>query len=269
MSAKKLVVSGASNTNGPWPTWADFIAERYECQMHNVSKKGMGNEAIITSAIHASTKNLKPSDDATIAIMLTSIDKWDWYVADKNVVKRLDKEKHNITRLNANDPNGFWCTGGHFPLDKEYFRQNYYSHDYFAFKNLQLILMFYHVCNKNNWKYLVLYDSPIWSMLESELDANLPIDDSSFKLVNNNLCKWLFDSTNVCEDVYHPGLIGFLAKNNKPYFSEKYKCHPGPMSHLLFSKEHIFPKLDYLFQQKHDNEFLEEYATKMDGLWTR
>lgn len=263
----KVIISGASNTKSPWPTWADFVDEYYKCNTVNVSKKGMGNEAIITTALHAAKKHAEYSNDITVLIMLTNVDKWDWYVDDLKLAQKLDQEKHNITRLNPDALKGFWCTGSYFPLDKELFKKHYYSEEYFSFKSLQLINMFQHICKTQNWKYHIIYDSPIWSMTEQELLQRLPVDINSFKLIKNDLCQWLFNSSDI-GNFDHQGLIGFLSKNNIPYHSSVYGPHPGPLAHLEYTKYHLFPVLNQWFDIDSSLDYLTEYANKMDGLWT-
>lgn len=267
-SNTKVIIGGASNTKGPWPTWAEFVDLRYNCHLINVGKKGMGNEAIITTTLHQASKYVSNDDAVLILIMLTGIDKWDWFVGNHEVASRLDREKHNLVKLDPNARKGFWSTGSHFPLDKEYYRQHYYDQDYFAFKNMQMINMFKQVCSINDWKYHIFYDSPIWSMTETEINQRMPIDSDSFKLVENDLCKWLFDSSEICKDIYYPGLIGYLSSNNMPYHSNKYGPHPGPVAHLAFSKSHVFPVVDRHLSIKDNMDEIEEYARKMDNLWT-
>lgn len=262
-----IIVGGASNTDGPWPTWAEFVDMRYHCRLKNASKKGMGNEAIITTALHYAHKHSHKYDNVLIMIMLTSIDKWDWYVGQGDVAQRLDREKHNLIKLDPNAVEGFWSTGSHFPVDKTYFKQHYYNQDYFVFKTIQLINMFKQICNVKGWQYHILYDAPIWSMTEAEINQKKPIIDDSFDLVKNTLCSWLFDSSDLCKDVFCPGLIGYLHRVGLPYHSATYGPHPGPVAHVEFCKQHVFPVIDSRLSIKTDVAVLENYARKMDGLW--
>lgn len=263
---KKLIVSGASNTNAPWPTWVDFVKESYICKIFDVSKKGMGNEAIITTSLHEAMKKSNVSDEITIIIMLTSIDKWDWYVDNYHISKKLSKEKHNVTKLNSKSHKGFWCTGSHFPLYKKYFKKNYYSEEYFTFKTIQMINMFQNVCNEKNWNYHIMFDSPIWSMTEREINQNLPIDTTSFKLIKNDLCEWAFNLLNI-PNIDNQGLIGFLNNNKIPHYSSVYGAHPGPLAHWEYAKFHLFPILDNYYQKKYTSDYVLEYAKKMNNLW--
>lgn len=263
---KKLIISGASNTNAPWPTWADLIKESYKCKVFNVSKKGMGNEAIVTTALHEAMRSHKDSDKLTVVIMLTSVDKWDWYVDDISTSKKLCKEKHNITKLNPKSHKGFWCTGSHFPLYKKYFKKKYYSEEYFTFRTIQMINMFQNICREKNWNYHILFDSPIWSMTEEEINQNPPIDTTSFKLVKNDLCKWAFDLLHI-PNVDNQGLIGFLNNNKISYYSSVYGAHPSPIAHWEYTKSHLYPILDEYYQKKCTLEHISEYVEKMDNLW--
>lgn len=257
-----LIIGGASNTRGPWPTWADIVCERYNVTAHNVAVKGLGNEAIITTALHKAAEiNDK---DLFITIMLTTIDKWDWYVDDPDLLKKFDQEKHTITKLSKDSPGGFWGTGIWFPLEKSLYKEKFYSQDYFVMRTLQMIALFKQVCAVNNWRYKILLDSPIWSCLETDLMPDT-VESSSNRLVNTELNKWLYDSLQL-ESIYNPGLIGFLHNNNMPWYSTKYGRHPGTRGHYEFARNILFPELDHCLSIKNNN--IEQFVQVMEKLWT-
>lgn len=261
----KVIIGGASNTNGPWPTWSEIVQHRYHADWIDVSRKGLGNEAIILRSLRTAWEHKQ--DNILIMIMLTSVDKWDWYVDQPALLEKFAKEKHTITYLSDKDPGGFWGTGSWFPLDKTYYQEHYYSQDYFTLRSLQMISMFIDICNKQKWKYHVMYDGPIWSMTEQELNQGGIIQLSN-KLIDTPLCRWAYDSAKIQDIGYGPGLIGFLDQNQLPWFSNTYGPHPGPSSHLAFAKDHIFPALNPLLNRYKDDRFIEQMISKMDNLWT-
>lgn len=262
----KLIISGASNTIGPWPTWADLVCDRYEGTAYNVAVKGLGNEAIITRALHEAERVKDIDGETLILVMLTTIDKWDWYVDDPVLLEKYSKEKHTISKLTEDAPGGFWGTGIWFPMEKAIYKENFYSQDYFMMRTLQMIAMFEQVCQVNNWGYQILLDSPIWSCLETDLMPNT-VESSSNRLVDTKLNHWLFKSMHL-DRIYAPGLIGYLHNNKLPWYSTKFGRHPGSLGHYKFSKEHVFPVLDCLLPIKKSLDEIESVATVMDRLWT-
>lgn len=262
-----LILSGASNTNGLWPTWADIIQERYDVECVNVGHKGLGNEAIILRALHTAWQH-RSQRDLIIVMMLTSVDKWDWYVDDPNLILKFEKEKHTITRLSKSAPGGFWSTGSWFPLDKEDFKKKYYSQDYFVLRSLQLIATFKSICQQQNWQYCIMFDSPVWSMTEQELIKNTPIRNDH-ALIKTELCEWLYQSAQINQDIYEPGLIGFLDHESIPWFSNKFGPHPSPKAHLLFAKTYLYRRLDLVLKQRRDDDYIETMIEKMNTLWTQ
>jgi hypothetical protein len=265
MARVKVIISGASNTASIWPTWATIVQERYVANWEDVSCRGMGNEAIILRALRSAWEH-KNCSDLLIVIMLTSIDKWDWYVDSSELIEKFNKEKHSIVTLTPNTSSGFWCTGSWFPLDKQVFQEKYYSEDYFTLRSLQLISMFKQVCDQNNWKYHILFDYPIWSMTDQELNRGERVN-FDLRLINTELCNWMYKCNRVYENVFEPGLVGFLHQQSLPWFHQKYKAHPGPIGHLLFSKSHIYPVLDPLLPIKKDCASIEVMIEKMNQLW--
>jgi hypothetical protein len=259
-----LIISGASTlVDNAWPTWVTFIEKKYNVsELINLSRKGLGNKAILLRAIalaHTVT-------DPYVIVQLTNVDKWDWYVEEQSLLDQLSNEKHSIAPIADNNTHGFWSTGSHFPLLKEYYQRNYFSLEYSSFETLLLLQWFLLLCKQKSWKYLVLFDSPILSVTEAQLNqGTLAKEDCwSKSLVENSLCQGIFPDLNLTE-VYLPGMIGHACLNNKTWFSKKYKNHPGSLIHYLFAVDKIFPILDRTFPQNNCQDLLCE-ATKFNKL---
>lgn len=261
----RIIISGASNTSNLWPTWATIIQERYKADWIDVSRKGLGNEAIILRALSTAWQN-KNDTPLTIIIMLTNIDKWDWYVDDLELLKKFNKEKHSITSIN-DSIGGFWCTGSWFPLEKKLFEENYYSEDYFTLRSIQAISMFCYICKSQGWKYHIIADSPIWSVTEQNLcqGGNINLDS---RLIKTNLCQWAYESSNLANEIFQPSLIEFLYQNSLPWFHKKYRGHPGPDAHYKYTKKFIYPMLDPLLEKNNNDDWIDLLVERTDKLWT-
>jgi len=184
--------------------------------------------------------------------MLTAFDKWDWYLPDKELVKKYQKEKHNVTKLCNEDEIGVWGTGCHFPLEKKYFKNNFFNYNFNTLENLIYISWFIQTCKKNNWKLLLHFDSPIFDYYEHELLVKITKLKYSRKLIKDNfLLKQLYDEIKT-EIIYEPGLIGFADENKIKWNHKDFKNHPGSLVHYLFSKKYIFPLLDKHFTIKQE-----------------
>jgi hypothetical protein len=265
-STVNIILGGASITNSPWPTWADAVRYRYVAKHIDTSKKGLGNEAILLRMLDAAAQVHYPDATTFLLPMLTNIDKWDWYVDQKDRIKKYDKEKHSLARI-ANTQGGFWSTGSWFPLEKEIYKENFYSQDYFTLRSLQMLAMFKQICHRQGWKYLILFDSPIWSMTEAEVNQGKEILHNH-QLINTPLCQWFYQCSGAADNVYEPGMLGFLYENKLPWFSEKWKCHPGPLSQLAFARQHVIPILDLELPHNGDDHGLDYTISRMDKLWT-
>ena len=251
-----LIISGGSITHGGWPTWKDFVSERYNITPINLACKGQGNEVIATKAILESQKYNNP----IIAVMFTNVDKWDWYVQDLKVLKKLTKEKHTPQPVHNNDSGGYWSTGSWFPLDKEYYLKNYYSIDYQIMHTCMQIHHLKIYCISKNIPCLILFDSPIFEYTEQELYLNIDPDLKPKSLIS--------PSTKPFTDLignYDRGLIGFCSENNLPWYHPKYKPHPGSLAHYEYSMEYVFFELDKYFTVVNSDQSL--IAKKMDKLW--
>ena len=262
-----MIVGGASITEpSAWPTWASWVERRYQPDRFiNVSVKGLGNEVILLKAVQAAQKLSNP----IIVVQLTSVDKWDWYVENPELINQINKERHPITTLESTDLHGFWSTGSHFPLWKEYYRKNYYSIEYLMYKTLLQIQWFQLVCDKNSWQYYILFDSPILSVTEEQLNTGqLSVAECvDNKLVQNTLCKTIYELTNF-DNIYQPGLIGYSCINNMAWYSDRFKGHPGSLVHYSFMKDIIAPELDKFLTPMVDFESFLEEAIRFQKLST-
>jgi hypothetical protein len=261
----KFIVGGSSTTNDQsWPTWATWTKKRYDLiEFNDVSVKGLGNEVILLKTLQVA----KQSPDPFLLVQLTSIDKWDWYVEDCELIKLLDNERHPAVRLNSTDDSGFWSTGSHFPRWKEYYYNNYFGVKYFTYKTLLNIHWFQLVCQKNNWQYYILFDSPILSVTENQLNTG-KLDKTeclSTPLVENSLCQLIYDQID-WTNIYTPGIIGYACLNDLPWYTKRYKGHPGSLVHYKFFKDIIDPHLSQIIHSdKKIDDFLIE-ATKYQNL---
>ena len=261
----QLIISGSSITNDyEWPTWYTWIKKRYKFSNDiNLSLKGLGNEAIILRAVHGAKK----VDNPFILLQLTSVDKWDWYVNDGNLVKIINKEKHKINIFDKTDQFGYWSTGSHFPLWKEHYKNNYFSIQHQMLQTLILIQWFQQLSDAQGWKYLILFDSPLLSVTEEQLNKGTLTYEQCFdnNLTNNSLCQILFDKSTFTE-IYTPGLIGFATVNGLPWYHHKFKGHPGSLVHLEFAKQIVDLELSQAFTPVVEFEEFETEATRFQGL---
>lgn len=260
-----VVISGASITDDiAWPTWKTFTENRYVISCRNMSAKGIGNKTILIRAFYECLK----ADNPFPVVMLTNMDKWDWYVPNEDAKYKFIGEKHTITPLNDNDNLGVWATGSWFPLDKEEYKSTFYNQDYHTLENIIMIQWFKTQCEGRGWPYLILFDSPIFEYFEQELNvaSHDTLRCGYNKLTSSPIVKPIFDSLDISE-IYVPGLIGYAEENHLPWRSEKIKAHPGSLVHYLYAVEHVFPKLDKFFDVKVDNQL--ENAKVMQKLWNK
>jgi hypothetical protein len=260
----QTIVSGSSITDdSAWPTWFSWAQQIYDLgNVQNLSVKGLGNESIIIRAVNQAVQ----TDNPFIVVQLTSFDKWDWYVEDSELLSELQNEKHTTNCIN-NDDYGYWSTGSHFPKWKEYFKENYYSLRHQALYNTILIQWFQQLCFKNNWKHLIMLDSPIFSVTEEQLNTGLLSNEeiSQSTLVNNPLCSMIFSQLDT-SNIYLPGLIGYAQLNSHPWYTSKFKGHPGSYVHFKFLEDVLSKQFDKTFEKKQQFANYTKEAIKYQGL---
>jgi len=258
----KVVTGGASISSMPWLTWVDIVKDRYNLDLVNTASKGLGNEAIILRTLYQA-KQAK-TNNVLCVVMLTNIDKWDWYVDTDT--DRFENQKHGITKLDDNHEGGFWSTGNWFPDQKQHYHDQYYNQNYFAYKTLKAIQLFVSICDKYGWLYKILFDSPILSNTQTELDHSI-IDCDGHKLFDNELCSWMFDSVMSDLQIFTPGLIGFCEQNNIAWQGEPFHGHPGPLAHYLYTQQHVYPALDAIFDTAVPEATLQDLVNRMQADW--
>lgn len=258
------VIAGASLTNSPWFTWADFLLESTQLPTENFSTQGAGNEYIVASLI----KNQeKINQNSLVVVMFTNIDKFDWYV-DHDKYRKLLNEKHQPKPISDNS--GFWCTGSWFPLDKQIYQELFYSQDYFCAKTVQQILLLWQLCQAKQCNLLILFDSPIWSYTEQlinkigaeKLDPlahGLEMSGPYFDMWKQQLDTGMLDN-------YDRSLLGFCWNNKLAWHNQKMKGHPPSSSHFEFYNQVVRPDLEGVVKL-HDLDYLRAKMKKFDELW--
>lgn len=242
---RNVIVSGSSITDtSAWPTWATWVQRRYNPENFiNCGVKGIGNELIILKAIAEAKKHTNP----IILLQLTNVDKWDWYVENLDLAKSLVSEKHALIKLSDSDNVGFWSTGSHFPTHKEYFKENYFGLNYFAYRTLQLIHWFQLVCLQQCWQYYIIFDSPILAVTEQYLNNGTLKNEecTTTKLIDNTISEIIFNQINT-NNIYLPGIIGYAQLNSYKWFTQKSKGHPGSLVHYYYTRDIVTPVLDQI-----------------------
>lgn len=241
-----VVFGGASITDDlAWPTWKSYCEERYNLtDSVNCANKGIGNKTILSRCYYAA----KQVNNPLIVVMLTAFDKWDWYLPNNEAVEKYQKEKNKVIRIGNADNLGVWGTGSHFPLEKQYYKENYFNQTFHTLENLIYINWFAQTCKQNNWQFCFLLDSPIFDYYEHEINQAQNVTVQSNRIISSSP---LLD--NPYQDIkgyfdYLGGIIGFASENSIPWKHTKFGAHPGSMVHYEFSKQHVFPLLDQYFE---------------------
>jgi len=263
---RNIIISGSSITETiAWPTWATWITRRYcPTTFVNVGHKGLGNELILLRAVEQAKKYNNP----LLLVQLTNVDKWDWYVDDSELIKEINQEKHPIVRFGHEQNQGFWSTGSHFPKWKDYYKENYFSLNYFTYRTLQLIHWFQLLCRQQQWQYYIMFDSPIFSVTENYLNNGILTNNEchSTQLVDNSLSGTVFDLLDTTQ-IYLPGIIGYAQLNDYPWYNPKGKGHPGSLTHYHFTKDIISPVLDRILTPIYEFETFKDEAVVFQKLF--
>ena len=237
LAKNKIYVAGASITNGPLLGWADFLEfEAIDNKLVNKGIKGQGNEAIVTSII-----DQQPESGSLVICMLTTVDKFDWYV-EGDKFHQLKKEKHPAVPVGTDS--GFWSTGSHFPLDKEIYYNKFYSQDYYVSRSIQLIVLLQTHARQFGYNLIIVFDSPIWSYVEKQFNEYLT---AGTELQSNDLLSgplaqvWAPMLSDQYQDLEDTSLIGYCMKNNLLWGHARSKNHPPSSSHYAWYKEYLTP----------------------------
>jgi len=259
-----IIIGGASITDSPWFTWADFLTESTKLPVVDLSSRGVGNEYIVASIV----KNLnKISKNSLVVVMLTNVDKFDWYVENAKFYE-LQKEKHQPKIIS--EKSGFWCTGSWFPDDKAIFKELFYSYDYFCVKTLQQIILLNQICSFKECNLLILFDSPIWQYPEQIINQ-IGLEELDPLSIKSTLFLPYFDQW---KSLMHPSIInnndtsllGFCWKNNLKWYNSMHKGHPPASSHYKFFQQIINPSINTIVNIQ-DLSVLSDKINKFDQLW--
>lgn len=247
-NVNNLCITGASISRCPWPTWVDFLIESLTpTNIINYSAKGAGNSYIIHSAIHA-VENL--SENSVLSIMLTNFDKYDMWVKD-DVCKSLFNERHSPRWIDGSVAHdfGFWCTGSHFPLIKQAYKENFFDINMSACTDLTQLLGLIKFCEDKKIKLIILFDSPILDYTEEQLNQfcrqNIPLDkplDIKQHALTKSILSVLDPYIIDCN-----GLIGYCITNNLPWYNATYGAHPPSSSHWQYFDKIIIPKIHLMY----------------------
>lgn len=262
----KIIVIGASITASPWFTWKDFLEIESGIVATDLSRKGAGNEYMVTAlAQHADQLDA----DTLVLIMMTNVDKFDWYVEDARY-KSLLGEKHPPNPISKSS--GFWCTGHWFPLEKELYQKNFYSLDYFTTKTIQQIMLAKSICQQRGAKLELLFDSPIWNYTEQDLYACTQGKDPSsccqqlLELPLSNIWSSNLSSTEL--NLEHNSLIGHCWQQNLPWENDKFSIHPPSGSHWSFYDKILRPRISNQLTLRNDSD-LQHKIQKLDQVWNK
>jgi len=262
-NGRNVIVGGSSITDtSAWPTWATWLQYRYcPATFVNTGVKGLGNEAIILRAVAQAKKCLDP----LIVIQLTNVDKWDWYVDNQNLLDEINQEKHASVKIGDG---GFWSTGSHWPKWKQHYRANYYSQDYFVLRTVQMITWFQMLCAVQNWDHYIIFDSPIFSVTEQQLNTGQLSLEQCYKtdFLDTDLVKPFADLMSL-QQIYTPGIIGYAKLNNFAWFTNKVKGHPGSLVHWHYAKEIVAPVLDSFLDPVQEFDDFEFEAKKWQQIF--
>ena len=264
MTIKKIIIGGASITDSPWFTWADFLQQESGMPIVDISARGVGNEYIASSIVNVQSQ----LDNTTLVVlMLTNIDKFDWYVQGQQL-KNLENEKHCPKKL-TND-SGFWCTGSWFPGDKEIFKNYFYNEDYFCVKTIQQILLLETICQKTNAVLEIFFDSPIWTHTDQDIINIGKTQDytSRYNFLSGDYAKsWSTLLAKKHTTLDNNSLIGFCWQNKLPWYNQQYKGHPPSSSHWKFYDNVMRKRLTHHLPLVSCQSQMSDKIKKFDEQW--
>jgi len=257
---KTVITLGASITQSPWYTWKDYLEISCGLQIIDLSKKGIGNTYMVNSLLGQSIDS-----DSLIVVMLTSIDKFDWFVEGERF-RLLQSEKHKPIKIN--DRSGFWCTGSWFPEEKEIYKNTFFSLDWMCSQTITNIMLFQQIAKKKNCAIEFFFDSPIWDHTEQDLNEmfNQKKTLPSRQMLRSPLTsRWTDMLDDSLINNQKNSLIGYCWQNNLPWANHLYKTHPPSSSHWQFYINVMRPRLIKYLELPHVE--LENKIESMDKLW--
>lgn len=236
---ERIVAVGASITSGPWLTWLDFLSKESQKPVINLAVKGVGNEYMAHAVARKSDLLDKRS---LVVVMLTNIDKWDWYVQNDRM-RDLQQEKHQPIAIS--DHAAFWCTGSWFPGPKQIYLDQFYDQDYFAVKTIQSMLLLKHMCAQRGSALEIFFDSPIWNHTEQDLIAlnrGNPLIDRDL-LAGDLASVWKEFLEPTMTDIRESSLIGHCWTNRLRAGNSVYGNHPPSSSHWSWYQHVVRPRM--------------------------
>lgn len=259
-----LIISGASVTASPWFTWADVLVELLKpSKIINLSARGTGNYWICLSLIN-SILDLSSDKNILCAPMFTNIDKFDMFLPATKTPGYLS-QKHRPIDLygHPTTQSSFWCTGSHWPQDKELYLEHFFDPTISAINNMISFNNLQTVCDQKGTHLMPLFDSYIWNILEKDLNAypggaKLPdrkfLDDPMVNKFSRILDKKFLE--------FVP-LINWAIENDLPFYNDINKMHPPSDVHLKWMIENVLPRLQENF---HCDEIGDRFLSMVDSL---
>jgi hypothetical protein len=259
-----LIIAGGSITNSPWFTWADHVEQILQpACVENLSFKGCGNKFIALSTINLILEK-KPPVGSLVMPMFTMVDKFDQYV-DADQARTLAHERHPPINIRAKycevGQSGFWSTGGHFPLAKQVYRENFFNLDWLTTDTILDIFCLQQVCVQHGLDFFPVFDSDIWNWTDDDY-TKIALGEScpARNLLDGDLAK-KFKSL-VIEHTKTISLIEHARTNNLPIYSSINYLHPSSMVHWSWLQSHVLP---VLAQQYQTHKINESYMNKIQN----
>jgi len=265
MPINKIIVSGASITDSPWFTWANFLGLESGITPLNLCCRGAGNEYIVSSiARHSALLDA----NTLVVVMLTSVDKFDWYVEGEQFIE-LQTEKHRPLAVSASS--GFWSTGSWFPQKKQSYQELYYTDDYFCAKTIQQILLLQAMCKQTGAQLEILFDSPIWTHVERETNVigMESLDPSEFRhdLLSLPLSQiWANFLDDNLKNIETTSLIGLCWDQGLAWHNQHYRGHPPSGSHYHYYETVVRPRVQQYLPLNRISG-IDKKIKKFDQLW--
>jgi len=129
------------------------------------------------------------------------------------------------------------------------------------------IQWFQMLCKQNSWKHYIFFDSPVFSVTEEQLNTGQLTKQECVAdtLIQNALCKSIYNLDNF-DQIYQPGLIGYACLHDLPWYSSRFKGHPGSLTHYHFMTNIIVPALDKLLPPQNSIESCLDEAVRFQTL---
>jgi hypothetical protein len=194
--------------------------------------------------------DIPPDQNVLCAAMFTSLDKLDMFLSDEQTQMYRD-QKHIPIDLKGKPVTGgpsFWCTGSHWPLEKQLYLDNFFHPTIAAVDTIMIFNSLARVCEQKNIDLLPLFDSKIWNILERDLNASVKgVAIPDMDLLADPLVRkfsYMLDSAFI---EFVP-LINWAMDNKLPYYNDIHKMHPPSNVHYEWFMQNIMPSLVAKYQ---------------------